>query len=107
MFLNLRPSSSSNSVKVLPALLLIYSFYIIPQSIYIWNCDSYKLIRYLRSPDILTCGFFVAGDGHVVTGTSKGSILIYDIQSCTVTEQLNRIHDGSVVAMAEHPNKTG
>ncbi|XP_055388502.1 WD repeat-containing protein 3-like [Condylostylus longicornis] len=77
------------------------------KSIHIWNCDNHRLIHHLTAPESVTCGFFIAGNSHIVVGTSKGSLLLYDIQACTITDQLDHSHDGSVVAMAEHPKKTG
>lgn len=77
------------------------------QNLHVWNADSLRHIRHIELLDSLTCGFFVAGNTHVVLGSSAGSIVIADVTSCHVTERLPNAHQGAVRAIAEHPKKTG
>ncbi|CBZ53449.1 putative WD-40 repeat protein [Neospora caninum Liverpool] len=72
----------------------------------VWTTHTRQCVKSV-SLDLPLCGFFVAGNDHVVLGTKCGDLYLYDIGACTVRQHLGRAHTGAVNALAEHPKHTG
>jgi len=49
------------------------------------------------------CGFFVAGNEHLLLGTKEGNLELYDLRVAELTQQLTP-HSGAVYGMAEAPD---
>ncbi|PFH38574.1 WD domain, G-beta repeat-containing protein [Besnoitia besnoiti] len=72
----------------------------------VWTTHSRQCVKSVIV-DLPLCGFFVAGNDHVVVGTKGGDLLLYDVGACAVRQHLAQAHGGAVNALAEHPKHTG
>mmetsp|Transcript_20504 Transcript_20504/g.32691 ORF Transcript_20504/g.32691 Transcript_20504/m.32691 type:complete len:960 (-) Transcript_20504:107-2986(-) len=75
------------------------------ESVKIWSASTGRCVRTMPSGYGL-CGFFVAGNEHVLIGTKEGKLELYDIQLGELAQSLDA-HTGSVYGVAEHPEHQG
>lgn len=71
----------------------------------IWNTTTGRCVRTMPSGYGM-CGFFVAGNEHVLIGTKEGRIELYDLRVGELTQTLEP-HTGAVYGLAERPDHTG
>ncbi|CAK9018890.1 WD repeat-containing protein 3 [Durusdinium trenchii] len=75
------------------------------ESVKIWSASTGRCVRTLPSGYGL-CGFFLAGNEHVLIGTKEGSLELYDIQIGELSESLEA-HSGAVYGLALRPDQKG
>ena len=61
------------------------------ETLKIWNRSSLYCIRTIPSGYGL-CSLFVPGDRHVIVGTKKGSLQIFDLDKSEMTEEVDTAH---------------
>ena len=76
------------------------------ESLKIWNRSSLNCIRTVPSGYGL-CVLFVPGDRHVIVGTKKGSIQIFDLDKAEMTEEIHEAHNKEIWSMSLNPDKKG
>eukprot|EP00930_Biecheleria_cincta_P036250 TRINITY_DN24873_c0_g1_i1.p1 TRINITY_DN24873_c0_g1~~TRINITY_DN24873_c0_g1_i1.p1 ORF type:complete len:965 (+),score=198.32 TRINITY_DN24873_c0_g1_i1:81-2975(+) len=75
------------------------------ESVKIWSASTGRCIRTMPSGYGM-CGFFVAGNEHVLLGTREGKLELFDIQLGEQTQVLDA-HASSIYGLAERPDHEG
>ena len=75
------------------------------ESVKVWNRATQTCIRTMPSGYGL-CGCFVPGDRHVVIGTKKGTLQIFDLASAALTEEV-AAHEKEIWSMDLFPDRRG
>ena len=70
-------------------------------SIKIWSVESCKCVRSVRTEPI-TCVEYCAGDRQVLAGGKNGSLLIFDIASADIVQEVTDAHEGEVWQIRKH-----
>ena len=71
----------------------------------VWNAATKRCVRTVSTGYGL-CGFFVAGNQHVIIGTKEGDIELVDLNTSTVVHR-ERGHDGAVFGITQNVKKNG
>lgn len=75
------------------------------EAVKIWNTSTGRCVRTIASGYGL-CGFFVAGNEHILLGTKEGHIELYDLRTAELSQQ-EASHSASVYGIAEAPDRKG
>lgn len=75
------------------------------ETVKIWNTTTYRCVRTMPSGYGL-CGFFVAGNDHVLVGTKEGHLELYDLRVGELAQR-ETPHTGAVYGVAEQPDHKG
>lgn len=76
------------------------------ESLKVWNRNSQACMRSIASGYGLCCTF-VPGDRHVIVGTKKGSLQIFDLNLSEMTDEVTGAHEKEVWAMHMTPDRKG
>eukprot|EP00398_MALV-I-01_sp_L67-1_P000291 gene291-163_t len=71
----------------------------------VWNANTKRCVRTVSTGYGL-CGFFVAGNQHVVIGTQEGDIELVDLSTSTVVHR-EHAHEGAVFGITQNVKKNG
>jgi U3 small nucleolar RNA-associated protein 12 len=72
----------------------------------IWNSRTQECIRTVETGFAL-CALFCPGDKHVVVGLKSGALLLIDISSAEVIQNIEDAHTGALWSMALRPDCRG
>lgn len=75
------------------------------ESVKIWSASTGRCVRTMPSGYGL-CGFFLAGNEHVLIGTKEGKLELYNIQIGELVQSLDA-HSGAVYGLAQRPDQKG
>eukprot|EP00931_Biecheleriopsis_adriatica_P087475 TRINITY_DN61939_c0_g1_i1.p1 TRINITY_DN61939_c0_g1~~TRINITY_DN61939_c0_g1_i1.p1 ORF type:complete len:968 (+),score=220.22 TRINITY_DN61939_c0_g1_i1:119-3022(+) len=75
------------------------------ESVKIWSASTGRCVRTMPSGYGL-CGFFVAGNEHVLLGTKEGKLELFNVQLGEQTQTLDA-HGGAIYGLAERPDHQG
>eukprot|EP00435_Cladocopium_sp_Y103_P040646 s1427_g11.t1 len=75
------------------------------ESVKIWSASTGRCVRTMPSGYGL-CGFFLAGNEHVLIGTKEGKLELYNIQLGELSQSLEA-HSGAVYGLAQRPDQKG
>jgi len=75
------------------------------EAIKVWNAQTGRAVRTMVSGYGL-CGFFVAGNEHILLGTKEGQLELYDLRVAQATQTVEA-HKGAVYGLAERPDHKG
>eukprot|EP00400_MALV-I_sp_L67-5_P000505 gene505-598_t len=75
------------------------------EGIKIWNSQTKRCVRTI-STGYAICGFFVAGNQHVVIGTKEGDIELVDLSTSAVVHS-EKAHDGAVFGITQNVKRNG
>jgi len=75
------------------------------EAVKIWNTATGRCVRTIASGYGL-CGFFVAGNEHLVLGTKEGHLELYDLRVGELAQQ-EVSHTAAVYGLAESPDHKG
>ncbi|XP_056016020.1 WD repeat-containing protein 3-like isoform X2 [Ostrea edulis] len=75
------------------------------ESVKIWNRASNQCIRTMTC-DYALCSVFAPGDRHIIIGTKSGKLLIFDVGSGGLLEELEA-HKGAVWSLCMSPDRRG
>ncbi|EEA05532.1 uncharacterized protein CMU_025380 [Cryptosporidium muris RN66] len=73
-------------------------------SIKVWNMATFSCVRSIMAESPV-CGFIVPGNEYTVSGTKSASIQLHSLLNCSLEQSLDNAHEGSIQAIALHPNK--
>ena len=76
------------------------------EALKIWSRKSQTCIRTIPSGYGLSC-LFVPGDRHVLVGTKKGSLQIFDLNKAEISEEVHDAHSKEIWSMCLYPDRKG
>eukprot|EP01126_Amoeba_proteus_P047323 TRINITY_DN5394_c0_g1_i7.p1 TRINITY_DN5394_c0_g1~~TRINITY_DN5394_c0_g1_i7.p1 ORF type:complete len:712 (+),score=151.18 TRINITY_DN5394_c0_g1_i7:71-2206(+) len=72
----------------------------------IWNVTTCNCVRTIPTGYGIV-GIFAPGDRHVILGTKKGDVQLFDLHSGTCVQTNSTVHTQSIFAVDTVPDKTG
>lgn len=75
------------------------------ESVKVWSASTGRCVRTIASGYGL-CGFFLAGNEHVLIGTKEGQLELYNIQLGEQAQTMDA-HSGAVYGLAVRPDNQG
>ena len=70
-------------------------------SIKVWSVESCKCVRTVAT-DPITCIEYCQGDRQVIAGAKNGSLLIFDIASAEIVQEVREAHEGEIWQIKKH-----